>query len=706
PEATDALKLNTQLWVSHYNPFNISLRATASQKGGGLRVHHVPQITYAVPDSIELAHVFSSKPRGYYSMRGLSKGEYHVPFEVLVGPGRGQMCAFATHVEKDLEHDAESYSTQVQNLTDIRVFKNHQVLNGPLSGGFDWFVDISDSTLGHGVNNNDNRNYELSQIIFNPIALGQVNGGFAGLSSGLRLNFEDATLNTNSMGIFIMKLRSTNQSGDSIRPLVDSNIRGIYFNPRWDSPLNLDMVAPYTWLSNADPDNRYPENTDDLLSQIPEMATTEDGSGFSYWGAGHDSFAGYDRVILFDVPRSDLVSLGQLQHANIGRFSYEPSYIAGNSYANPRIPLDNWKASVTDTFSTLERGLNRSRIIEPFDLYDASYLVNEALWDSYTFTTIPQVADNYDDPDEPSPDEEHFAKLLSGEELLPNPRYIPYEPSGSSFNIETLQSVGDDDNQSSFYHNAGHLLVDGAFNVNSTSVDAWEAFLSGTYGMPYQKLDENGQVEGYEMPDDKMVRYPRVQSVFGGPMKSSSPDENFWVGFRALEQEEVRELAEEIVNQIIERGPFLTLADFVNRKLEDSELGEKGALQAALDETVNNNITSELAASATHPALPSGSNQAAGFPGQLLQGDILQALAPFMTVRSDTFTIRAYGESLSPGNGKTLAKVWCEATVQRYPDPASLDPNTPYLEELAQPSSPLGRKFRIISFRWLNENEI
>ena len=87
--------------------------------------------------------------------------------------------------------------------------------------------------------------------------------------------------------------------------------------------------------------------------------------------------------------------LGQLQHAAVGRFSYEPTYVVGNSYANLRIPPDDWKASVRDTFSSADHGLTDYAIPGNFNLYDASYLVNEELWDSYIFTTIPQVADNY-----------------------------------------------------------------------------------------------------------------------------------------------------------------------------------------------------------------------------------------------------------------------------------------------------------------------
>jgi hypothetical protein len=251
-------------------------------------------------------------------------------------------------------------------------------------------------------------------------------------------------------------------------------------------------------------------------------------------------------------------------------------------------------------------------------------------------------------------------------------------------------------------------MVDGSFNVNSTSVDAWEAFLSGTHQFAYQKLTERGQVGGFSREGEVAgVRFPRVKSVLGDPMSKDRPDENYWTGFRDLEQEEVRELAEEIVEEVRKRGPFLTLGEFVNRKLEDGELGERGALQAALDRTVNEGLDNSFEEPAGHGDVPGDSTQGAGFPGQLLQGDILQALSPCMTVRSDTFTIRAYGESRAQGSDEVRARAWCEATVQRYPDPVAASGSTrDPLDELATPTSKFGRKFRIVSFRWLSPNEI
>ena len=258
-----------------------------------------------------------------------------------------------------------------------------------------------------------------------------------------------------------------------------------------------------------------------------------------------------------------------------------------------------------------------------------------------------------------------------------------------------------------FYHNAGHLLVDGAFNVNSTSVDAWEAFLSGTYQLPYQKMSQQGRVSGFSKDGEvEGVRFPRVKAVLGDPMTKDQADENFWTGFRSLDPEEVRELAEAIVEEIKDRGPFLTLGEFVNRKLDYGEHGERGALQAALDRTVNEEVDNSLAEPAGHQGIPVDSNQGTGFPGQLLQGDILQALSPYMTVRSDTFTIRAYGESRNSG-GDVQARAWCEATVQRYPDPvADANSSSNPLNDLVSPPSKFGRQFRIASFRWLSPQEI
>jgi hypothetical protein len=153
-------------------------------------------------------------------------------------------------------------------------------------------------------------------------------------------------------------------------------------------------------------------------------------------------------------------------------------------------------------------------------------------------------------------------------------------------------------------------MVDGVFNVNSTSVDAWASLLGS---LSQEKLlvqwsgenDSKTQIGGTE---DIYVRSEQIQ-IDGSPsakdfenipvlqtsVSSSPPADEFssnhakgsylWRGMRSLTLEQIRKLAEEVVVQVKKRGPFLNLGEFINRRVENSELGDKGALQAAIDNT-------------------------------------------------------------------------------------------------------------------------
>ena len=83
---------------------------------------------------------------------------------------------------------------------------------------------------------------------------------------------------------------------------------------------------------------------------------------------------------------------------------------------------------------------------------------------------------------------------------------------------------------------------------------------------------------------------------------------------------------------------------------------------------------------------------AVNLPAPITPSDFMAAIGPMLTVRSDTFRIRAYGEAVNPVDvTKIEAVAYCEAIVQRSSDPA---PNG------------LGRKFVITHFRWLGPEEI
>jgi len=81
-------------------------------------------------------------------------------------------------------------------------------------------------------------------------------------------------------------------------------------------------------------------------------------------------------------------------------------------------------------------------------------------------------------------------------------------------------------------------------------------------------------------------------------------------------------------------------------------------------------------------------------------------LAPILSARDDTFTIRSYGDARDK-SGNVIAKAWCEATVRRtrdFVDPADAPDITTAPTSAANQSC--GRRFQVISFRWLSPDEV
>lgn len=91
-------------------------------------------------------------------------------------------------------------------------------------------------------------------------------------------------------------------------------------------------------------------------------------------------------------------------------------------------------------------------------------------------------------------------------------------------------------------------------------------------------------------------------------------------------------------------------------------------------------------------------------PGFVTQGDLLAMLGPALTPRGDTFLIRTYGDALNPATGELTGRAWLEAVVQRTVDPVT--PAGENGEDKYRYTDSFGRRFRIISFRWLSENEL
>ena len=204
-----------------------------------------------------------------------------------------------------------------------------------------------------------------------------------------------------------------------------------------------------------------------------------------------------------------------------------------------------------------------------------------------------------------------------------------------------------------------------------------------------------------------------------------------WLGYAQLLDEEIERLAEAIVAEnkaraILRVGsasvtPVLTMGQFVNRMLEgDDEQKMKGILQAAIEASGLNQSLDSYAGD--FGANDYGTNsdevsfqgdgtklevaQSASAPTHILQSDILQALGAAMTPRSDTFTIRAYGDTLGI-KGDVIVKIWCEAVVQRVSKPVEPDASNSWEPKVVAPGEvDFGRQFKIVSFRWVNMDEV
>ena len=166
------------------------------------------------------------------------------------------------------------------------------------------------------------------------------------------------------------------------------------------------------------------------------------------------------------------------------------------------------------------------------------------------------------------------------------------------------------------------------------------------------------------------------------------------------------------------------MADFVNRRLSLDEYGRKGALQAAIDKSgLNESFEQQwpldnerslrdfehvdhIRDATRMEQLAKPDTTAWGALGFLTQADLLQFLGPALTVRSDTFKVRAYGESMDKF-GKVTARAWCEAVVQRTP--RYVDPKDDLMKlpkDLNETNQKFGRRFQLVSFRWLKPGEI
>ncbi|BCU79397.1 hypothetical protein [Luteolibacter sp. LG18] len=425
-----------------------------------------------------------------------------------------------------------------------------------------------------------------------------------------------------------------------------------------------------------------------LSSVTPEALYLNKSIGFSDIG-------GPDKCVLFQSPATGaperyFFSLGQLTHANlwiedgpgydtevrVKRHSTEdwfadnlhPAYPIGNSYADPRLKVTQNQGRYQDLTVVDDGNTYKST------QHDLSYYLNRNLWDGLFFSAR--------------------------------------KAGGTSWNsrFEALSPTPLKEGEDGFRGNAAGLLLDGAFNINSTDPEAWAAFLASTCDLT---------IAGQNVPS---AAYARVLTSPSGEVTATTAEDgqSQYTGFRGLKPDEIRQLSVQIVEQIKARGPATSLADFVNRSVNDGapiEQRVKGALQAAIDATsINaklrgtsgNRVIAEGNVDSLYETKAFAGDIAACAPGYLTQADLLTRLGGAISARSDTFVIRSRGEALD-ANGKVEAVAMLETTVQRMPGylDDTVDARTEYASlAVGSPARLFGRAFQIVSTRWLNSRDI
>lgn len=338
--------------------------------------------------------------------------------------------------------------------------------------------------------------------------------------------------------------------------------------------------------------------------------------------AGNAPFQNLASLVLFDLPRQEITNLAQLRH------------LPGN------VPYEFGAASA----GNLDNGL-----------FDTGFV-----------STVPR----------------NFAGWSYGTNPRPN-RFVevyapPAAPVGefdtAANQLASLRSA----------NSARYQMIRGAFNVNSTSVEAWSAVLGANL---YNWRSQSAPVTSTDTLTRAFFRAPHgaQELSLSGMVTSAALTDvtTLPAAGRQLTVAEINALATQIVAQLIARGrPFASLSEFANSTVLSGAIaaaGLNGALLASYQFT----------------------------SGAITPGDILACIAPFMSARSDTFKIRAYGDVVNPVTKTVTGRAWCEAVVQRTPDLVANPGAAVAAVVKADPAvNPFGRKFNIISFRWLNSTDL
>lgn len=463
------------------------------------------------------------------------------------------------------------------------------------------------------------------------------------------------------------------------------------------------------------------------------------------------ALAGSDTGVLFSFP-SQFVSVAQFQHADLTANDYflslahQPGNAVGNSYAPPFVTRDLSIQPRTDYTLTgvFSRGNSATAAPVSMNYYDMSYLLNTALWDSYFLSTTqstgaslnpsiqlidPQdISSELKDPVKASAhflvngalnvnatEKDAWKTLLASAKFLKHPKDDGAADTANAMFPRSLEQIsaskvpatGSDTDSFSGFRRLTPDQIDALANEITHQVRMRGPFVSLSQFV-------NRALIGLTPDTSGLGRSGALQSAIDIALDKNGKSINITPsGVSGLSQ--VNATTDKVIVPVNgsrnqsdldggSKGTGNPDDPFVwPDQSRDMNMGSAGSIYADRDSSsqkgdiLSSTYSNELGYRST------------GIPGWLTQADILQVIGPSITARSDTFKIRCYGEATDPANPKKpLAIAYCEAVVQRMPqyvDSADI-PQTPAAKLTSKANMTFGRKYNIISFRWLSPNEI
>jgi len=253
---------------------------------------------------------------------------------------------------------------------------------------------------------------------------------------------------------------------------------------------NTYAVNGFSEDQDIDSQNMQYELTWEPMTDWLSAPAIEHTEGVAYGGTGHTAQDGLHQAVVCQIPVAPYSSISQFSHAPINKSGIAPltTQIIGNSFASPVFNRDQKQA----TYANLRTSY-----------LDHSYLANSTLFDGYFISTAVNERDvpisNNNRALNDVTDE-----FFTGVEKLHNSNYEPI----TSTEPDNL----DYDNFAAYLYNKG------AFNVNSTSVEAWSLLLASAQqdNLPlFNILTGSSTIRDSASRDDNLVAFSRFSPMAG-----------------------------------------------------------------------------------------------------------------------------------------------------------------------------------------------